>query len=96
MSEDPGAPEAPTKAELIQVARQFCDVSFTKAEPGSFYTAWNSLGTLVTKNLVTKTGNPPKFKLTPEGFQVAFKLLDMEEKNGENFKDDNLQKVSRT
>ncbi|KMU82747.1 crossover junction endonuclease mus-81 [Coccidioides immitis H538.4] len=42
-----------TKAQLIEAAQPHCDTSFTApSDPTKFYTAWNSMKTLVTKDLV--------------------------------------------
>lgn len=84
-SQEPNYPGFSAKDEIIQIARQYCDKSFTKSEPGSFYTAWSSMSTLVSKNLVEKKSSPPKFSLTPEGFDIAIKLIDNENENNDNF-----------
>lgn len=62
-----------TKQQLIEVAQPFCDASFTvPAETGKFYTAWNSMKTLVQKELVYEHGRPlRKYALTEEGWEVA-------------------------
>lgn len=70
-----------TKHEIIDNAKDLCDKSFTKPDPGSFYTAWSSMSNLISKNLVKKKGNPAKFLLTPEGFEVALKLVESDENN---------------
>jgi crossover junction endonuclease MUS81 len=50
-----------TKAELIDRAQSVCDASFVKpSDPKTHYTAWNSMGVLINKNLVHKEGNPAK------------------------------------
>ena len=60
-----------TKAEIIRVAHQYCDSSFDTPLDNKFYTAWNSMKTLLEKGYVYKSGNPPKFCLTEEGAEVA-------------------------
>lgn len=62
------------KNDIIKAAQDKCDTSFTKAQPGTFYTAWSSMKTLITKNLVDKSNNPAKFSLTESGRSLAQKL----------------------
>lgn len=62
------------KDEIIKYGQVFSDKSFTKPDPGSFYTAWSSMKTLLSKNLVVKKSHPPKFSLTDEGVKLACKL----------------------
>ena len=50
-----------------------------------FYTAWNSMKTLLEKGYVYKSGNPPKFCLTEEGAEVAKTIA---RTSGEKSKDD--------
>ncbi|ENN81877.1 hypothetical protein YQE_01740, partial [Dendroctonus ponderosae] len=56
--------------------KDFLDSSFTKPEPGSRYTAWSSMATLISKRLVSKVSNPAKFSLTDEGRILAEKLYE--------------------
>ena len=45
-------------------------------EPGSYYTAWSSMFTLIKKQLVTKSGTVPvKYMLTEAGLALAQKLV---------------------
>lgn len=74
------------KAEIIQQGKDLINSSFTKPEPGSRYTAWSSMRTLLTKNLVSKASHPPKFSLTEEGLILAKKLY--ENSNGAVHKTD--------
>lgn len=62
-----------TKPELIVLAQPFCDASFTApSDPTKFYTAWNSMKTLVSKELVFERRNPVmRYALTDEGWVVA-------------------------
>lgn len=62
-----------SKAQLIELAQPHCDSSFSvPSEPGKFYTAWNSMKTLLDKDLVHERGRPlRKYALTDEGWQVA-------------------------
>jgi crossover junction endonuclease MUS81 len=64
-----------TKAEIVRVAHQFCDSSFDTPSDNKFYTAWNSMKTLLEKGYVYKNGNPPKFCLTEEGTEVVKTLI---------------------
>lgn len=65
-----------TKAQLIEAAQPYCDTSFTvPTDPTKFYTAWNSMKTLVQKDLVYEHGRPlRKYALTEEGWEVAKKV----------------------
>lgn len=62
-----------TKAQVIELAQPYCDSSFTvPSEAGKFYTAWNSMTTLVNKDLVQEKGRPlRKYTLSEEGWEVA-------------------------
>ena len=62
-----------TKAEIIELAQPHCDASFTApSDPTRFYTAWNSMKTLVGKDLVYERGRPLKrYMLTDDGWDVA-------------------------
>lgn len=64
------------KTDLTEAAQPYCDSSFTApSEPGKFYTAWNSMKTLLTKDLVYETGRPTKkYALTDEGWEVAKRI----------------------
>lgn len=65
-----------TKAEVIELAQPHCESSFTvPSEAGKFYTAWNSMTTLVNKDLVQEKGRPlRKYGLTEEGWEVARRI----------------------
>ncbi|BCR84797.1 crossover junction endonuclease MUS81 [Aspergillus chevalieri] len=67
------ASQSMTKAQLIEAAQPYCDSSFTvPPDPTKFYTAWNSMKTLVQKDLVYEHGRPlRKYALTEEGWEVA-------------------------
>jgi crossover junction endonuclease MUS81 len=67
------SPAGLTKAELISVAQPYCDASFSApSDPGSFYTAWNSMKTLLNKDLVKETrGAVRRYTLTDAGLEVA-------------------------
>ena len=75
-TQDEGALQGMTKAQLIEVAQPFCDSSFTSPpDPTKFYTAWNSMKTLIQKDLVYEHGRPlRKYLLSEEGWEVVKRL----------------------
>ncbi|TRX88107.1 hypothetical protein FHL15_011005 [Xylaria flabelliformis] len=70
------APVGLTKAQLIEVAQPHCDASFTApSDPTKFYTAWNSMKTLLEKDLVYERGRPlRRYALSDEGWEVARRM----------------------
>lgn len=66
-------PSGPTKAQLIEAAQPHCDSSFTAPQDTSkFYTAWNSMRTLMDKGLVYEQRRPLKrYLLTDQGWETA-------------------------
>ncbi len=74
------APEADsrsfTKDEVIGLAQPYCDSSFTApSDPTKFFTAWNSMKTLIDKDLVYERGRPlRKYALTEDGWEVAKRI----------------------
>ncbi|CAL9694084.1 unnamed protein product [Knipowitschia caucasica] len=62
------------KLELQTEAQPLCDKSFSVPDLGSRYTAWSSVSTLIQKNLLLKTHNPPRYALTEEGVALAERL----------------------
>lgn len=56
------------------MAQDYCDASFTLADPGKSYTAWNSIKTLERNSYVYKNGKPAKYCLTETGLEIAKKL----------------------
>ncbi|KAL4794600.1 ERCC4 domain-containing protein [Aspergillus venezuelensis] len=70
---DENSTQSMTKAQLIELAQPYCDTSFTApSDPTKFFTAWNSMKTLLTKELVYTQGHPlKKYALTEEGWEVA-------------------------
>ena len=74
------------KAELIDIAQPHSDSSFTApTDPAKFYTAWNSMKTLMTKELVFERGRPlRKYALTDEGWEVAKRIKETAQYQGEN------------
>ncbi|KAK2831025.1 hypothetical protein FQN49_007074 [Arthroderma sp. PD_2] len=65
-----------TKAQLIEVAQPHADASFTAPpDPTKFHTAWNSMKTLVQKDLVYERGRPlRRYFLTDEGWEIAKRI----------------------
>jgi crossover junction endonuclease MUS81 len=70
-----------TKAETIELAQPHCDTSFTApSDPTKFYTAWNSMKTLIGKDLVYERGRPLKrYMLTDDGWEVARRIQGIDE-----------------
>lgn len=78
-------PEGMAKLDLIDKAQPHCNSSFTASEPGSFYTAWSSMKTLLTKELVYERGRPTKrYALTEEGRDVAIRIQEANENSTSN------------
>lgn len=75
-SMDKDGPVGMAKQDLIEAAQPYCDSSFTvPSDPTKFYTAWNSMKTLITKELVYERGRPTKrYALTDEGWEVAIQI----------------------
>ncbi|XP_050348624.1 crossover junction endonuclease MUS81 [Nymphalis io] len=68
--------ESLNKDELIEKAQRYCDESFTRPKPESFYTAWSNMSRLIAKGLVKKTGSKKcQYFLTDLGILVANELL---------------------
>ncbi|XP_013173186.1 PREDICTED: crossover junction endonuclease MUS81 [Papilio xuthus] len=61
------------KETLIEHAEKYCSTSFTIKKANTFYTAWSSMGKLITKGLVkrSKSGNKTIYSLTAEGCSIA-------------------------
>lgn len=73
---DEDSPIGLTKSQLIDLAQPHCDASFTApTDPTKFYTAWNSMKTLIQKDLVYEHGRPQRrYLLTDEGWEIAKKI----------------------
>ncbi|XP_046482001.1 crossover junction endonuclease MUS81 isoform X2 [Neodiprion pinetum] len=67
------------KADLQAAAQRYCDNSLSKPEPGSYYSAWASMTTLIQKGLVIKSSNPAKYRLTDDGYTAAVQLSEIDE-----------------
>ncbi|CCF33201.1 crossover junction endonuclease MUS81 [Colletotrichum higginsianum] len=65
-----------TKANLVELAQEHCDSSFSvPSDTTKFYTAWNSMKTLIEKDLVCEKGRPQRrYSLTDEGWEVARRI----------------------
>ncbi|KAI9470593.1 MAG: crossover junction endonuclease MUS81 [Benjaminiella poitrasii] len=63
-----------TREQICDLAQSHCDASFTMADAGKSYTAWNSMKTLCDKGYVWKNGKPAKYQLTDTGVELAEKL----------------------
>ncbi|KAG8165105.1 hypothetical protein KVR01_005380 [Diaporthe batatas] len=75
-------PEGMSKLDLIDKAQPHCNSSFTAMEPGKFYTAWSSIKTLTSKELVYERGRPAKrYALTEEGRDVARRIQEVNANN---------------
>ncbi|KAH8736923.1 hypothetical protein BGZ61DRAFT_437296 [Ilyonectria robusta] len=87
-----------TKTDLIEVAQPHCDSSFTAPnDPTKFYTAWNSMKTLVQKELVYERGRPLKrYALTDEGWDVAKRIKETRQWQAENGNGNEIQPTGRT
>ena len=76
------------KKDLIKEAQKHCDSSFTSTDPNSHYSAWNSMSSLIKKNLVFKENKlPARYKLTEEGRNLAQTILNVTNENSENSDD---------
>jgi crossover junction endonuclease MUS81 len=73
---DENSSQGMSKAQLIEVAQPHSDSSFTApSDPTKFYTAWNSMKTLIQKELVYEHGRPlRKYALTEEGWECAKRI----------------------
>ncbi|XP_047530955.1 crossover junction endonuclease MUS81 [Vanessa atalanta] len=64
------------KDELINIAQKYCEESFTRPKPETFYTAWSNMSRLISKGLVKKTGSrKSQYSLTDLGISVANELF---------------------
>ena len=69
-----------TKAEVISIAHEWSDHSFTApSDPKSWYTAWGSMKTLESKEIVYISGKPTKkYALTEDGWELAKRIRGVE------------------
>ncbi|KAL2852719.1 ERCC4 domain-containing protein [Aspergillus pseudodeflectus] len=75
-----------TKAQLVEKAQPYCDSSFTvPPDPSKYFTAWNSMKTLLQRELIYTQGHPlKKYSLTEEGWEVAKALKKTLPKSNQN------------
>ncbi|RXK41085.1 hypothetical protein M231_01716 [Tremella mesenterica] len=66
-----------TKGEVMNAAQEYCDSSYERSDKGTHFTAWSSMKTLVNKGYVYVTGNPHKYCLTEEGYEVALAVRNL-------------------
>ncbi|KAF7550457.1 hypothetical protein G7Z17_g5706 [Cylindrodendrum hubeiense] len=87
-----------TKTDLIEIAQPHCDSSFTAPnDPTKFYTAWNSMKTLVQKELVYERGRPLKrYALTDEGWEAAKRIKETSQWQAENSNPNETQPTGQT
>jgi len=73
LSKQPEGAVGMSKVDLINAAQPYTKSSFSAPDdPNGFYTAWNSMKTLLSKELVYERGRPTKrYALTDEGWEVA-------------------------
>uniref|UniRef100_A0AAR2LVX6 Crossover junction endonuclease MUS81 n=1 Tax=Pygocentrus nattereri TaxID=42514 RepID=A0AAR2LVX6_PYGNA len=90
-SQLPGSKGFMFKNELQTEAQSLCDKSFTVPEPGSKYTAWSSVSTLIQKDLLLKTHNPARYSLTELGLALAERL-----ESGERGRNDGQEEQERS
>jgi crossover junction endonuclease MUS81 len=64
---DPGV----TKPDIIREAQQYCETSFDVPLQNKYYTAWNSMKTLLEKGYVYQDRSSARYCLTEEGEQIA-------------------------
>ncbi|KAI0229358.1 Crossover junction endonuclease MUS81 [Lamellibrachia satsuma] len=63
-----------SKQELMKEAQPLADKSFRRPDPGSHYTAWSSMGTLMVKGFITRASCPAKYIITESGCELAARL----------------------
>ena len=64
-----------TRRQLIKEAAKYCDQSYEKnPSTKEFYSAWNSIKSLKSNNLVVEQGRPLQYSLTEEGKILAESL----------------------
>ncbi|KAH8652729.1 crossover junction endonuclease MUS81 [Tricladium varicosporioides] len=80
---DEDSPNGLTKPQTIELAQPHSDSSFSApSDPTAFYTAWNSMKTLISKDLVFEKGRPlRKYALTDEGWEVAKRIKKTNDEN---------------
>ncbi|KAL9045036.1 MAG: hypothetical protein Q9214_001872, partial [Letrouitia sp. 1 TL-2023] len=81
--------ECLSKQQLLELAQPYCDSSFAAPKDStSFYTAWNSMKTLVDKDFVKEsTGSRRRYSLTDEGWEIAERIKQTVESHDKNFQE---------
>ncbi|KAK1832857.1 hypothetical protein QBC39DRAFT_390350 [Podospora conica] len=75
------------KTDLINAAEPYSNASFiAPSDPSKFYTAWNSMKTLIQKELIYKVGRPDRYALSDEGLEVANRLKELAIAKGDETK----------
>lgn len=65
------------KQELISLAQPHSEESFSRPKPNSFYTAWSSMKTLISKKLVVCTrSKKTTYSLSDDGISLAIQVLE--------------------
>lgn len=66
-----------TKAEVIDIAQEYCTASYTTPmNQGSFFTAWSGMKILIDKELVWAKGRPSmRYNLSDDGWDLAKRIL---------------------
>ncbi|KAL2863658.1 crossover junction endonuclease MUS81 [Aspergillus lucknowensis] len=95
---DENSNQSMTKAQLIEQAQPHCDASFTApSDANKYFTAWNSMKTLLRKELVYTQGHPVKrYSLTEEGWGVAKAIKKTNQKSNQNTLTFNIQPDATT
>ncbi|PIK34900.1 putative crossover junction endonuclease MUS81 [Apostichopus japonicus] len=70
------------KEELTEAAQQLADKSFSRPDPGSYYTAWSSMSTLINKGFVSKERQPARYTITEKGCELAHRLETVDKPQG--------------
>ncbi|XP_071833553.1 crossover junction endonuclease MUS81-like isoform X2 [Apostichopus japonicus] len=70
------------KEELTEAAQQLADKSFSRPDPGSYYTAWSSMSTLINKGFVSKERQPARYTITEKGCELAHRLETVDKHQG--------------
>ncbi|XP_054751441.2 crossover junction endonuclease MUS81-like [Lytechinus pictus] len=70
----PGSKGYMHKTELQDAAQPLCDKAMKIPDPGSHYTAWSSMSTLINKGYVYKEGSPARYIITESGCDLAHKI----------------------
>lgn len=60
-----------SREEIIKHGQQYCDKSFLIKDAKQFYGPWNSMKTLLSKDLVCSFGRPARYSLTEQGLELC-------------------------